>query len=197
MKVKSLAALRKNVTENPTTPVNALKYFKLLVIFAQRENNLEIILGQHELTRISMSLFSQKDQLMYGGVKASFAKISLKNVTPINIQERMTDTFVVGGGRLLRQTMWEKGFKRGDIIDGYVQFIKSQRHRATNIDVVFDGYQNSTKDHTHQRQQRQFCNEMKISRENTPHKKEKFLYNGSDKTELIQNWLKNRAMQGF
>ena len=125
MKVKSLAALRKNVTENPTTPVNALKYFKLLVIFAPRENNLEIILGQHELTRILMSLLSQKDQLMYGGVKASFAKIYLKNVTPINIQERMTDTFVVGGGRLLRQTMWEKGFKRGDIIDGYVQFIKS------------------------------------------------------------------------
>ena len=65
LKVKSLAALRKNVTENPTTPVNALKYFKLLVIFAQRENNLEIILGQHELTPIPMSLFSQKDPLMY------------------------------------------------------------------------------------------------------------------------------------
>ena len=45
LKVKSLAALRKNVTENPTTPVNALKYFSGFVIFSQRENKLEIILG--------------------------------------------------------------------------------------------------------------------------------------------------------
>ena len=49
-----------------------------------------------------MSVFSQKDPLMYGGDKASFAQKCLKdNVTPINIQERMTDTFVVDGGWLL------------------------------------------------------------------------------------------------
>ena len=126
LKVKSSAALRKNVTENPTTPVNALKYFDRLVTFAQKENNLEIILGQHELTPIPMSLFSQKDQLMYGGDKASFAQRCLKdNVSPINTQQRMTDKFVVDGGWLLHQTRWGKGFKCGDIIDGYVHFIKS------------------------------------------------------------------------
>ena len=141
LKVKLLAALRKNVTKNPTRPVNALKYFNRPVIFAQRENSLEIILGQHELTPTPMSLFSQKDQLMYGGYKASFAQRCLKdNVTLINIQERMTDTFVVDGGWLLRQTRSERGFKRGDINDGYVLFIK-----------MFDGYQSSTKDHTHRR----------------------------------------------
>ena len=187
LKVKSLAALRKNVTENPATPINALKYFNHLVIFAQTENNLDIILGQHELTPIPISLFSQKDQLMYGGDKASFAQRCLKdNVSPIKIQERMTDTFVVDGAKLLRQTRWEKGFKWGDIIDGYVQFIKRQGHRAINMFVVFDGYQSSTKDHTHRRRQKQFCNVMKISRENTPYTtKEKFLSNGSNKTELI------------
>ena len=147
LKVKSLAALRQYITKNPTMPVNALKYFNHLVIFAQRENNLEIILVQHELTQIPMSLFSQKDQLMYGEDKASFAQRCLKdNITPINIQERMTDTSVVDGGWLLRQTRWEKGFKQGNIIDGYVQF---------------DGYQSSTIDHTHRRRQKQFCNEMK------------------------------------
>ena len=168
-------------------PVNALKYFNCLVIFAQRENNLEIVLGLHELRPIPMSLFSQKDQLMYGGDKVSFAQRCLKdNVTPINIQERMSDTFVVDGGWLLRQTRWKKGFKWGDIIDGYVQFIKSQGHCATNIVVVFGAYQSPTKDHTHWRRQKQFCNEMKISRENTLYTtKEKFLSNGSNKTELI------------
>ena len=75
-----------------------------------------------------MSLFSQKDQLMYDGDKASFTQICLKgNVTPINIQERMTDTFVVDGGWLLHQNRWGKDFKWGNIIDGYVQFIKSAK----------------------------------------------------------------------
>ena len=107
---------------------------------------------------------------MYGGDKASFAqRCSKDNVTPINIQEQMTDTFVVNDGWLLHQARWEKGFKWGDIIDGYVQFIKSQGHCATNIVVVLDGYQSSTKDHTHRRRQKQFCKEMKISRENTPY----------------------------
>ena len=88
MKVKSLATLRKNVTENPIMSVNALKCFSHLVIFAQRGNNLEIILGEHELTTIKIPLFSQKDQLIYDGDKASFAQRFLKdNVSLMNIQE--------------------------------------------------------------------------------------------------------------
>ena len=106
LKVKSLlAALRKNIIENPTTPVNALKYFNRLVILVERESSLKIILGQHKMAPIPMSLFSQKDQLIYGGDKASFAQRCLKdNVTLINIQEQMTDTFIFDGGWLLCQT---------------------------------------------------------------------------------------------
>ena len=48
LKVKSLAALRKRDTENPTMPVNTFKNFKHLVIFTQRENNLEVILAPIE-----------------------------------------------------------------------------------------------------------------------------------------------------
>ena len=151
-------------------------------------------MGQHELTPIPMSSFSQKDQLMYGEDKVSLAQRYLKdNASPINIQERMTNTFVVDGDWLLRQTRWEKGFKWGDILDGYVHFIKSQGHRATNIVVVFDGYQSSPKDQTHRRRQKQFCNEMKIKRENTPYTtKEKFLSNGSNKTELISKLVEEQ-----
>ena len=47
---------------------NAIKYFNRLVIFAQMENNLEIILRP-----IPMSLFSQKDQMVCDGDKSSFA----------------------------------------------------------------------------------------------------------------------------
>ena len=64
------------------------------------------------MTPIPIFLFSQKGQLMHGGDKTSFTQRCLKdNVTPINIQERMTDIFVVDGGWLLRKTRWEKGFK--------------------------------------------------------------------------------------
>ena len=57
--------------------------------------------------------------------------------------------------------------------------------------MVFDGYQSSTKDHTHRRRQKQFYNEVKTSRENTPYTtKEKFLSNRSNKTELISNLVK-------
>ena len=49
---------------------------------------------------------------MHGGDKTSFTQRRLNdNVTPINIQERMTDIFVVDGGWLLRKTRREKGFK--------------------------------------------------------------------------------------
>ena len=112
-----------------------------------------------------MSLFSQKDQLTYAGDNGSFPQRYLKdNVTPINIEERMTDIFVLDGGWLLHQTRWEKkSFKWGDIIDEYAQFIKIQGHCATNIVVVFDGCQSSTKDHVHRmHQQKQFCNQKKI-----------------------------------
>ena len=52
--------------------------------------------------------------------------------------------------------------------------------------MAFNGYQSSAKDHTNRRRQKQFCNKMKISRRNTPcTTKEKFLSNGSNKTEII------------
>ena len=45
-KVKSLANLRKLVSGyDGTAPINALKYFNRLVLFAQREDNLESRLG--------------------------------------------------------------------------------------------------------------------------------------------------------
>ena len=76
-KVNSLANLRKLVKgSDGTGPINALKYFNRLVLFAQREDNLESSLGFYELMPIRMSLFSEKDQLMYEGDKATFPKFS-------------------------------------------------------------------------------------------------------------------------
>ena len=80
----------------------------------------------------------------------------------------------------------EKLEKWSDIINGYVHLVKSLGRHAKNIAVVFDGYMSSTKDHSHRRRQKLFCHDMKISLENTPYTtKEKFLSNGSNKSELI------------
>ena len=61
-KVKSLANLRKFVSgSDGTAPINAVKYFNRLVLFAQKEDNLESSLGFYELPPIPMSLSLEKD----------------------------------------------------------------------------------------------------------------------------------------
>ena len=103
-------------------------------------------------------------------------------MTPINTSTQNIATFVVDGGWLLRHTKWEKGQTWFDIIDGYVQLVKHQSKHANNVIVVFDGYENPTKDHTHRRRKKHFCHDMKISQQNSPHtSKEKFLSNSNNK----------------
>ena len=72
-KVKPLSCLRNSQNAEATTRINALKYFNRLVIFAQRESNLEKSLA-FELTPLPLSLFSEKDQLMLEPNKAAFAQ---------------------------------------------------------------------------------------------------------------------------
>lgn len=61
-KLSAIAWQVKNIIEldDVTTPVNALSYFNPLVIFAQRESNLELSLRHHEMTPIPMTFFSTK-----------------------------------------------------------------------------------------------------------------------------------------
>ena len=52
--------------------------------------------------------------------------------------------------------------------------------------VVFDGYGNLTKDHTHRRRQKQFCHDIKIREDTIPYTtKEKFLSKSSNKIALV------------
>ena len=85
-KIKPLSMLRTpHGSDSVPTSINALTYFHRLVVFAQRESDLEVSLGKHELAHLPLALFSQKDQLMHEGDKAAFAKVSLKdNVMPLN-----------------------------------------------------------------------------------------------------------------
>ena len=88
-----------------TAPINALKYFSRLVLFAQRDDNLESSLSFYELTPIPISLFSEKDQLMHEGDKAMFAKWCMEDKIDLtkNSQAIDIDTIVIDGGWLLQQ----------------------------------------------------------------------------------------------
>ena len=63
-KVQPLSGLRKNTTNSQVTgEVDAMKYYNRLIIFAQREVNLDAAF-EYELSPFPMSLFSTKDQLL-------------------------------------------------------------------------------------------------------------------------------------
>ena len=103
-KVKSLSNLRKLVSgSNGTASINALKYFNRLVLFAQREDNLESSRGCYDFTPIPMPLFSEKDQLMHEGDKATSAKLCLNDKIDLidNSQDIDIDTDAIDGGWLL------------------------------------------------------------------------------------------------
>ena len=159
-KVKSHANFRKLVSgSDGTAPINALKYFSRFVLFAQREDNLESSLDFYELTLIPMALFSEKDQLMLEGNKATFVKLCLKDKIDLtdNSQDIDIDTFAIDGGWLLRQCTWAKGDRWRDTIGKYCTRVKYLGRSANNTVVVFDGYENSTKDHAHRCRQKQFA----------------------------------------
>ena len=118
-KVHSITVERKSkvksLESDDTAPINAPKYFNRLVQFAQREDNLKSNLGFYKLTPIPMSLFSEKDQLMHEGDKATFAKLCLKDKIDLtdNSQDIDIDTVVIDGGWLLRQCAGQKEISGG------------------------------------------------------------------------------------
>ena len=79
------------------------------------------------------------------------------------------DTVVIDGGQPLWQCTWAKRNKWRDIIDKYCTIVKYLGRSANNTVVVFDGYENSTNDHTHRRRQKQFCHDIKIREDMIPY----------------------------
>ena len=93
---------------------------------------------------------------------------------------------VIDGGRLLQQCTWAKGDKWRDIIDKCCTRVKYLGRSANNTVVVFDGYENSVKDHTHRCHQKQFCHDIKIREDMISHTtKETFFLNSSNKSALV------------
>ena len=93
---------------------------------------------------------------------------------------------VIDGGRLLQQCTWAKGDKWRDIIDKYCTRVKYLGRSANNTVVVFNGHENSIKDHTHHCHQKQFCHDIKIREDTISYTtKETFFSNSSNKSALV------------
>ena len=71
--------------------------------------------------QIPMSRFSEKDQLIHEGDKATLAKLRLKGKIDLNdnSQDIDIDTVVIDGGWLPRHCTWSKRDKWRDVIDKY------------------------------------------------------------------------------
>ena len=69
------------VSDSTTTSIDALRYFNRLVVFAQRESDLEASVGKYEMAPILLSLFSEKNQLMNDSDKAAFVKALVKGLS--------------------------------------------------------------------------------------------------------------------
>ena len=93
---------------------------------------------------------------------------------------------VIDGGWLLHQLSWSDNETFGSIADSYIQLAKRRAH-GCQILVVFDGYNNSTKDHEHRRRSKgSSCPPIGIMcHKSCPVTKTKFMSNNKNKESFI------------
>ena len=128
---------REKVTIDPLT------LFLSLIVLIERKHEKEIVhYFRYELSPYPMSLF--KDGVMRTAQKSKLKLFLLEGVCPVETQQA---TRVVDGGALLWCCDWRKEETFKIIFQRYTNFLSHFR-----IDtIVFDGYDLSTKDATHQK----------------------------------------------
>ena len=185
LKCKNFDALRKTVKINKReTVLQPLMLFTRLALVSQRQLTLKQSLC-FELTPLPMSLFDDKQFLR----KPDKSKLGLLLKSKVEPSEEFTaKLLIVDGGWLLYQKPWEKDMTFSSIADGYRKFVISRSKSGQAIVVVFDGYENSPKDHEHRRRQGTSagCAEILIQPDKPcPVSREKFLSNAKNKVKFI------------
>jgi len=95
--------------------------------------------------------------------KANFSNTSLKMLTdPLNLTDQPCSSLVVDGGWLLYMVKWEQGHTWQEIADSYLSYVQYLGRHSQKITVVFDGYNNSPKDHDHIRRTMNSCCDVQI-----------------------------------
>ena len=183
LKVKPLSHLKKGMKiKEKDIVLHSLKLFNRLIIISEREIKIEDSLA-FELTPLPLCFF-QEDQCMRKPNKSLLGNY-LKSLvdTPDCID---VDITIIDGGSLLYKIPWEIGKSYGDISISYLRYVKSLGYKGQII-VVFDGYNNSPKDHEHNRRSNRSCNDIEVtSNKINIVKKSKMLDNKHNKSGIIK-----------
>jgi len=92
--------------------------------------------------------------------KAIFSNTGLKVLTnPVNLTDWPCSSLVVDGPHIVK---WEQGHTWQKIADSYLSYVQYLGKHAQKITVVFDGYNNSPKDHDHIRRTKNSCCDVQI-----------------------------------
>ena len=139
----------------------------------------------YELSPYPLSIFDECGFLRSGN-KADLASYLLEKYDSFVSLDKEC-AMILDGGALLHRIPWNKGSSFKDITGSYLTYLTSNFLSVDTMTVVFDGYQSSTKDHTHKKRQPirgmeiQFDGESKLLC-----KKATFLSNPINKSRFVR-----------
>ena len=174
--------------------INPLILFTRLTALMNSEDNIAVNF-RYEHTPEPIALF--KD-----GIMRKPGKFVLRNHL-LSTAESMTpqdhDVCVIDGGTLLHKVFWPKS-TFGDVLDQYVQYVKTKYGKCKCVNVVFDGYsdKNSTRAQEHHRRTTLTSTSLEINgNTKVTFNREALLANTNNKDQLIKLLCARLKEAGF
>ena len=192
-RVTTLAILRPGIKiDAETVYIDPTILFTRLTAIAQTE---EEVCRQFyfELTPEPTALF--KDNFMRKSSKAVLRNHLLDMIDPEEIVD--TTTCVIDGGALLHKVKWLPKSTYADIIDSYLQFLRSRYKKYSVVCIVFDGYTDTQSNKAEEQSRRcstKMSADIKFSEQtDVTTTREMFLRNARNKEcfiNLLTNYLR-------
>ena len=182
--ITNLQSLYSNVNiDKEKVSVDPLTLFLRLIVLVERKPEKEIIeYFNYELSPYPMSLF--KDGVMRTAAKSALKPFLRNGISPVEVPETVR---VVDGGALLWCCDWKKDETFDVIFERYASFLKKLMVNT----IVFDGYDLSTKDSTHQKRAGNISQDVDIKEENPcPANRKDFLGNYHNKQTFVKHLAK-------
>ena len=182
--ITNLLSLYSNVNiDKDKVTVDPLTLFLRLIVLVERKPEKEIAeYFDYELAPYPMALF--KDGLMRTATKSALKPFLQKDISSVEPKTGPKTVRIVDGGALLWCCDWKKNETFDTIFERYASFLKQLK-----IDtIVFDGYDMSTKDSTHQKRAGSISQDIDIKGDNPcPANRKDFLGNYQNKKHFVEH----------
>lgn len=180
-----------------SAPISLDTIFRRIPFHMKSQLQLESYFG-FELAPYPLPLFDD-DGMMRKSRKSELYKL----FTPIKVDISVNADYVVDGGFLLHRVVWNSGEQFSNIINKYVNYVKSN-YRSDSITIVFDGYpedvaEKSIKSAERARRARAMSSSSVIFQEHATATmpKDRFLLNDHNKKRLISMLTKKLIDEGI